>query len=223
VRLIYAPNLKQRILVIGCSGAGKSTLSRALGQRLALPIIHLDRAYWRAGWRSIPDEDFASAVDELIKADRWVMDGNFARTMEVRLQRADTVVYLDFPRWRCLWRVTKRVLLWHCRSSPMRLDMSDGCPEKWDWEFIEWVWNFRHVQHQQTVAALARHAARIRVVILRTPADVRDFLRTTSPDSQSPPPPPAPAPATRESSPPPAARSAPPASPPHQKGTSHSG
>jgi adenylate kinase family enzyme len=212
-----------RILVIGCSGAGKSTLSRALGERFGLPVIHLDRAFWRAGWRSIPDEEFARAVDELIKGDRWVMDGNFARTMEVRLQRADAVVYLDFPRWRCLWRVTKRVLLWHCSSSPMRSDMSDGCPEKWDWEFIEWIWNFRRLHHQPTLAALARHAARLRVVTLRTPADVRDFLRTTSPGSPLTKSPPVPAPATRGSSPSPAPRSAAPTSPPHQKETSHSG
>jgi adenylate kinase family enzyme len=185
----------ERILVIGCSGAGKSTLSRALGQQFNLPVIHLDRAYWRAGWRSISDAEFASAVDELIKAPRWVMDGNFARTMEVRLQRADTVVYLDFPRWRCLWRVTRRVLLWHCSSAPMRPDMSDGCPEKWDWEFIEWVWNFRQVHHRATLAALARHAHRLRIVTLRTPAQVRKFLNLLQAQStQSSPLPPLPLP-----------------------------
>ena len=166
----------QRVLVIGCSGAGKSTLSRALGERLGLPIIHLDRVFWRAGWRAIPDAEFSAAVEELIQGERWVMDGNFARTMEARLGRADTVVYLDFPLWRCLWRVSKRVLLWHCSASPMRADMSDGCPEKWDWEFIEWVWNFRRVHHEQTLAALTRHGGRVRAVRLRTPGEVRAFL-----------------------------------------------
>jgi adenylate kinase family enzyme len=175
----------KRVLVIGCSGAGKSTLARALAGRLGLPAIHLDRAYWRAGWRATPDGEFDSAVAELVTGEQWVMDGNFARTLEVRLRRADTVIYLDFPRWRCLWRVSKRVLLWHCSSSPSRPDMSDGCAEQWDWEFIEWVWNFRRVHHAATLAALARHVGRVRVVTLRTPGEVKQFLKGVGVESES--------------------------------------
>jgi adenylate kinase family enzyme len=166
----------ERVLVIGCSGAGKSTLTRAMAERLGLPVIHLDRVYWRAGWRATPDAEFDRAVAQLVTGERWVMDGNFARTLEVRLRQADAVIYLDFPRWRCLWRVSKRVLLWHCGSTPSRPDMTDGCAEQWDWEFIEWIWNFRRIHHAATLAALARHAGRVRVVTLRTPAEVKEFL-----------------------------------------------
>jgi adenylate kinase family enzyme len=165
----------ERVLVIGCSGAGKSTLSRVLGQRLGLPVVHLDREYWRPGWRSIPDAEFERRVAEVVERPRWVIDGNFARTLPLRLTRADTAIHLDFPRWRCLYRVTRRVVRAKVLDEA-RPDMSDGCEERWDWEFVEWVWNFRAESRPQTVGALERRPEGVKLVTLRTPAAVKRFV-----------------------------------------------
>src|SRR3954447_26454226 len=70
----------QRILVLGCSGAGKSTLARRIASRLGLPVVHLDREYWRPGWCATPADEFDTVVDRLVAPARWVMDGNFKRT-----------------------------------------------------------------------------------------------------------------------------------------------
>lgn len=165
----------ERILVIGCSGAGKSTLARALAERLRLPLHPLDREYWRPGWRPTPDTEFFPRVDAIVATPRWVMDGNYARTLPRRLARADTVVHLDFARWRCLWRICRRTFLC-CNFDRDRPDMPDGCPEQWDWEFVEWVWNFRSTQRVETLDILAKHGANCRVVTLTNPAQVRAFL-----------------------------------------------
>lgn len=129
----------KRIMIIGCSGSGKSTLAKNLGKKMSIPVIHLDKLFWRAGWKSISDEEFDILIyNELIK-DCWIIDGNFNRTINERLGKCDTVIYLDFSRVRCLFGVTKRVLRNYGQT---RSDMGENCPEKFDMEFFKWIWNF---------------------------------------------------------------------------------
>ena len=171
----------QKILIIGCSGSGKSTLARALGRRLGLSTFHLDRVYWRAGWQPSSDQEFDERLARIIALPRWIIDGNFSRTLELRLGHADTVIHLDFARWRCLWGAAKRCFLCCNFESRPRPDMADGCPERWDWEFIEWIWNFRAIHHEQTLRMLELHAERLSVITLRTPREIDAFLKTVQP------------------------------------------
>src|SRR5918992_2213979 len=100
----------KRILVIGSGGAGKSTVARRLGQLLDLEVNHLDKFYWKPGWVESPRDEWLETVIELINRDSWIIDGNYSGTLELRLQKADTVVFLDMPRRLCLWRIVKRNL-----------------------------------------------------------------------------------------------------------------
>lgn len=132
-------DLGERIMVIGCGGSGKSTLSRSLGELLNLPVVHLDRLYWRDGWRSVDDEEFDALLSEALSQGRWIIDGNFNRTIAMRLNRCDTVIYLDYARIVCMAGVIKRVLAYYGRTRP---DMGGECPERFDFEFLKWVWRF---------------------------------------------------------------------------------
>jgi adenylate kinase family enzyme len=89
----------QRILIIGSSGAGKSTLSQALGRATGIPVVHLDREFWQPGWRETPREIWSERVAQLLRSERWIMDGNYGGTMPARIQAADTVVLLNLSRW----------------------------------------------------------------------------------------------------------------------------
>jgi adenylate kinase family enzyme len=173
----YSAGFMQRILIIGCSGAGKSTLARRMGKLLDLPVIHLDREYWKPGWTPTPDADFDRTIARLVERERWIIDGNYSRTLESRLARADAVIHLDFPRWRCLLRICRRVLL-NSNFNHQRADMAEGCAEQWDWEFIEWVWNFRRAVHPKNVEMLGRWADRVRLLTLGTPGAVTEFIQS---------------------------------------------
>lgn len=129
----------KRVLVIGSSGAGKSTVAHQFAQDWQLPLIHLDKAYWQAGWVESEKELWREKVSQLVLAERWIMDGNFGGTMDLRMAKADLVIWLDYSRWICLWRVIKRTLKYYGKTRP---DMPDGCAERFDWSFLVYIYDF---------------------------------------------------------------------------------
>ena len=99
----------KRIMIIGCSGSGKSTLARQLGDILQIPVVHLDRLWWKPGWETVSREEFDKRHMAALSEPHWIIDGDFSRTIPERMAACDTVIYLDFHRVACLLGVLKRV------------------------------------------------------------------------------------------------------------------
>ena len=156
-----------------------STVAVALGEKVGLPVIHLDRIYWRPGWVETPLEEWRQVQEGLVAADTWIIDGNHATTLDIRLGAADTVVMLDFSRWRCLVRAVVRSLRFRGRT---RVDRAEGCPERLDRTFVSWVWTFPNKGRPQLLEAVAEHAAAARFVQLRNPRAVKAFLEASAPN-----------------------------------------
>jgi adenylate kinase family enzyme len=164
----------RRVLVIGAAGAGKSTFSRALAAITGLPLIHLDAEFWQAGWRETPRELWKQRVAELLRGERWIMDGNYGGTLRERIDVADTVVLLALPRVQCLLRVVGRSMRGRGKARP---DMHPECPEQLpDWEFLKWIWLYPRVRLPGILEMLQAYAGRKTVVILRTSAEVEEYL-----------------------------------------------
>jgi adenylate kinase family enzyme len=144
----------QRVLVIGPCGAGKSTAAVELGRLLELPVHHLDRLHWRAGWVESSRAELLEELAPILAGDRWLIDGNYGGTMGERLERADTVVYLDYPTWLCLWRAFERFRRYRGRSRP---DMTPGCPERFDPAFFRYIFTFRRGPRRRTEERLRAH------------------------------------------------------------------
>ena len=164
----------KRVLIIGSGGAGKSALAIQLGPVLGIPVIHLDRLYWKNGWQK-PDRDaWRETISRLVAGDEWVMDGNYGGTLDIRIPTADTVVYLDFPPLLCLWRVIKRRFQYRECDRP---DMAPGCPEKIDLEFLKWIWNFRRDRKPGILTSVEMYGKGKSLIILKDPEEVSAFLR----------------------------------------------
>jgi len=163
----------RRIAIVGPGGAGKSTLARRLGERLGLPVIHLDAEQWRPGWVPTPEDAWERRVRALVAGERWIIDGNYGGTMEIRFGAADTIVFLDFPRRICLWRVLRRQLRYRGRSRP---DMTEGCPERISPEFVRWIWGYPRTGRPRVLALMRTAGAHARHVVLRSPREVEAFV-----------------------------------------------
>lgn len=162
----------ERILVIGSGGSGKTTVAYKLADSLRLPLIHLDAHHWRPGWIPTPRDQWRRVVAELVSQPRWVMDGNYGGTLEMRLASCDSVVFLDLPRRVCLWRILKRRLRYRGRTRP---DVAPGCPERLTWGFVKWVWTYRKRRRAGILERLRRLTER-RVIILSSQRHVDRFL-----------------------------------------------
>jgi adenylate kinase family enzyme len=132
--------MAQRIVVLGSPGSGKSTLARAIADRTGLPACHLDQLFWSAGWQQTDKALWRSNLQAAVAEPRWIMEGNYASTLEARLARADWVILLDLSPLRCTWRIIWRTLRSYRR---VRWDMPEGCPEQFSIEFLWYTLTFR--------------------------------------------------------------------------------
>lgn len=164
----------KRVLVIGSGGSGKTTFSKALAARTGLPLIHLDQLFWHPGWVKTPDEEWDRVIRELCARDAWIMDGNYGRTLPMRLAAADTIVFLDLPRLVCTWRILRRQFRYLGRIRP---DSAPGCPERLTWEFVNWVWMYPSRRRPEIMRRLeASRRENRQVVVLRNQEDAGRFL-----------------------------------------------
>jgi adenylate kinase family enzyme len=164
----------KRVLIIGCGGAGKSTLARQLGEKTGLPVVHLDKLFWKPGWVESGKEEIDRVILEEIAKPQWIIDGNYNRTLQQRAARCDTIIYLDFSRFACLWGVMKRVLTTY---GTVRPDMGEGCPERFDLEFLKWVWNYNRNKRERNYRLL-NEATHAETIVLKNRRAVQNFLDT---------------------------------------------
>ena len=164
----------ERIIIIGCGGAGKSTLARKLGEVLDLPVVHLDKLFWKPGWVETTAEEFDALLAQELAKDQWIMDGNFNRTMPERMKRCDTIIYLDFSRFACLTGVLKRIITTY---GTVRPDMGEGCPERIDLDFLKWVWNFNK-NKRESYYKLLNEVENVETIVLKNRRAVKLFLKS---------------------------------------------
>ncbi len=164
----------QRIVIIGCCGVGKSTLARTLGKKLSLPVFHLDSYYWQKGWVETNQADWVKIHQRLIKGNSWIIDGNYGNTLEIRLEASDVIIWLDFSRMLCLWRIITRYFKY---KGTVRPDMAAGCQERLNLEFLQYVWNFSAQHRTNILAKLAKYQDSKQIIILQNPHQVLDFLK----------------------------------------------
>jgi adenylate kinase family enzyme len=167
--------LGRRVIVTGMAGSGKSTFSLALAARTGLPVIHLDVHFWKAGWVAPPETEWRERQRRLLAGNAWIADGNYQETLDLRLERADTVVFLDLPWWVCAGRA-------FLRGFRMPDELPEGCDySAWprlrdEWRLAVRIWRKRRSEPGHEHHIIARHGQHVVLHVLRSKRSVREFL-----------------------------------------------
>ena len=166
----------KKIIVIGCPGSGKSTLSRELHSKTGIPLYHLDMLNWNADRTTVEKSVFLERLSDVLEKDEWIIDGNYGSTMELRMQRCDTILFLDYPLDVCLDGVSKR------RGQP-RSDMPWKETGQDDEEFIRFIKNYNS-QSKPHVMELLQNYSHKNIIVFKSRSEANSFLSKilSSPD-----------------------------------------
>lgn len=163
----------KKIAIIGSGGSGKSTFARKLGEKLQIEVFHLDAILWKPNWTAVSKNQQEAIQHQLVSKDQWIIDGNYNGTLDLRLNAADCIIFMDMPRKLCVYRVFKRMLLYRNRQRP---DMAEGCRERFDLNFLKWIWNYPRDKRPGVYQKLQRLQDHKEIVILTSSKEARNFI-----------------------------------------------
>jgi adenylate kinase family enzyme len=161
-------------LVIGCPGAGKSSFAKRLAPILKTSVSHLDKVYWSSGWQPLPADVFQERLAELVAGEEWIIDGMYADCLRIRLERATSVLWLDYSTPRCLVRFARRVI---GNFGRQRDDIAEGCKDRVSLGFAWFILSFNYRKRLKIQEALGRAPRATGIFRFRHPKEAEDFLR----------------------------------------------
>ncbi len=167
--------LGRRVVVTGLAGSGKSTFSLALAAKTGLPVVHLDLHFWKPGWVAPSEAEWREKQRGLLAGEAWIADGNYHETLDLRLGRADTVVFLDMPWWLC----AGRALL---RGFRMPGELPEGCDYsarqrlRDEWSLAVRIWRRRRSEPEREHEIISQRGQHVTLYVLRSRRAVKEFL-----------------------------------------------
>ena len=161
-----------KIIVIGSPGAGKSTFARKLRDTTGLPLYYLDMLWHKPDKTNISSEEFDMQLKSIIQKDKWIIDGNYQRTLEPRIKACDTVFFMDFPLDVCLAGAESRI-------GTKREDMP-WIESEFDEEFKQWIVDFPTDQLPQIYKMLDKYKKSKNIIVFRSREEADDYLKTIS-------------------------------------------
>ena len=162
-----------KIIVIGSPGAGKSTFARRLRKATGLPLYYLDLLWHKPDQTNITREEFDARLDEIVKRDKWIIDGNYLRTLEIRLRECDTVFLMDYPLEVCLLGAESRI-------GKKREDLP-WIETEFDEEFKRWIIDFSKDQLPVIYELLMKIQKNKEIVVFKSRKEADDYLKTVKP------------------------------------------
>lgn len=169
-------NIK-RIAIIGNAGSGKSTLAKKLHDILNLPLYHLDQYFWGPNWTRPNVDEYKLIHDDLCIKDKWIIDGMNLKFLDYRAEMSEVIIFLNFPRYICFWRIFKRLFKYYGKEAP---SSAKGCYERISFEFLSWVWSFKKRHLLNILNVLGRHSKLKRIYIIKSQKDLDNCINEIS-------------------------------------------
>ena len=163
-----------KITIIGICGSGKSTLAIKLSSTLKLPLIHCDKVYWKPFWKEPDDkEEFIKKIEAESTKDKWIIEGNYASCLDVRLKHSDLLIWLDYSRFAAFKGVFGRIIKNYGKVRP---DMPENCPEQIDLEFLKYIWNFPKNNTPKNEQIVSQYENKLDVLRFKNRRALKNYL-----------------------------------------------
>jgi len=161
-----------KIIIIGCPGSGKSTFARKLSKSINIPLYYLDMLWHKPDKTTISINEFDYNLNKIFQNDKWIIDGNYQRTLEIRIKKCDTIFLVDFPLNICLSGVETRI-------GKKRVDMP-WIETEFDEEFKQYIIDFSDKKLPQIYKLLNKYKNDKNIIIFKSRADINNFLKSVS-------------------------------------------
>ena len=162
----------KKILILGNAASGKSWLSKRIAEKTGYPLYHLDVEFWKPDWVMTPVEEQIPIIQRILAQDSWIIDGNYATTLEIRYKEADLVIFLDISRLQCMWSAV-------FRQGKKRSDLPDYLEEKVldkeFWEFLKWIWSFPMYERKELLEMQKRYPEK-EFIHIRSRKEMKNLL-----------------------------------------------
>lgn len=165
----------KRIMIFGRPGGGKSTFALKLHRLSKIPLHHLDRHFYEANWIERDYQEFLKAQQSIVDSPSWIIDGNSTKSLEMRYSKADLVLYFNFPRLVCYWRILRRLF----DKDPNIEDRAYGCKETIRISLLRYMWTFEGRVARQLVE-LRKKYPRVEFVEIRSYESLRKLTERLS-------------------------------------------
>ncbi len=157
-----------KIVVVGPSGAGKSEFSRKLNKILNIPLYHLDNIFWNKDKTHIEREEFDCKLNDILYKERWIIDGDYSRTYEIRFKNADTIFFLDYPKDICIEGANSRI--------GKKRDDLPWIEEEFDNEFKEWIINWFNETKPVLLDLINKYKNEKRIIVFKSREETIDYI-----------------------------------------------
>jgi adenylate kinase family enzyme len=164
-----------RIMIFGRPGSGKSTFAYLLSKKLNVPLYHLDKHFYKEKWVERPYQEFLDIQQTMIDSPSWIIDGNNTRSLESRYRKADLVIYFNYPRYICYYRIFKRLFF---KNSALD-DRAPECPETVRFSLLKYMWSFeKRIAHQ--IEKLKNNYPDTRFIEIKSDRQLATLIKTLS-------------------------------------------
>jgi len=161
-----------RISIIGGPGSGKTTLSNILSEKYNIPATHIDGIHHLKNWEIRDKNERDKIILDIVKKEKWIIDGTYRHTLKTRLEHSDLIIWLDYSSFTQVKGVIKRFLKNPCKEK----EEIPGCKERLSFKFIKYVMKYNKEKRHYITDAL-ENINNDKVIILKKQKDLNKWLK----------------------------------------------